>query len=71
MSFVRVRWHLYDDAATRVEWLQLPRPHMSIHAMSEYISSTLREREDLPPDSLRPGERVLWFEWDCIRRDRS
>jgi hypothetical protein len=66
---IRVRWHPYDGEATRVEWLELPPEltHASVSRRSEWISSYLREREGLPPDSHKPGERVLWFEWDHIR----
>lgn len=66
---IRVRWHTYDQAPTRVEWLELPPElnHASIYRFSEWISSHLREREGLPPDSRQVGERVLWFEWDMIQ----
>lgn len=64
---IRVRWHPYDDAPTRVEWLELPEGATTPGAYADFISSHLREREGLPPDSRKPGERVLWFEWDYIR----
>ena len=64
---IRVRWHLYDEAPTRVEWLELPAGVRTPYAYNAFISSHLREREGLPPDSHRVGERVLWFEWDYIR----
>lgn len=68
---IRVRWHTYGQSPTRVEWLELPPElaHAGVSRRSEWISSYLREREGLPAslDSRKPGERVLWFEWDYIR----
>ena len=66
---IRVRWHPYDQGPARVEWLELP-PEIAragISRRSEWIGSYLREREGLPPDSYKPSERVLWFEFDSIR----
>jgi hypothetical protein len=66
---IRVRWHPYDQGPARVEWLELPPEiaRASISRRSEWISSYLREREGLPPDSHKPSERVLWIEFDSIR----
>ncbi len=64
---IRVRWHTYDGAPTRREWLKLPGWARNPYTYAEFIGSHLREREGLPPDSHRVGERVLWFEWDMIR----
>lgn len=64
---IRVRWHSYDREPNRVEWLELPDWARTPYTYAEFISSYLREREGLPPDSQKTGERVLWFEWDYIR----
>jgi hypothetical protein len=64
---IRVRWHKYDGAPSRTEWLELPEGARSPAAYADFVGSHLREREGLPPDSRRPGERVLWFEWDYVR----
>lgn len=66
---IRVRWHTYDQAPSRGEWLELPSElnHASVSRRADWIGSHLREREGLPPDSHESGERVLWFEWDLIR----
>ena len=66
---IRVRWHPYDGRPTRTEYLELPPDlhHAGAARMEDWISSHLREREGLPPDSHQTGERVLWFECDFLR----
>lgn len=66
---IRVRWHTYGQSPTSVEWLELPPEftYASIHERGIWISAYLREREGLPPDSRKPGEHVLWWEWDRLK----